>query len=224
MSPLKVTELIQQTRCTSIHKYEDPTCVGDVWKVLGLLGYYRQSLKDFSSRAKPLYDLLPVPSTTMSKEQPKKSTDKAKRRPGQLPSQQPIIWKENHQQILNSLIDSLMKPPVMAYPDFSENFFLTTDASQDGLGAVLYQRQDGKTRVIAFGSRTLTPAEKNYHLHSGKLEFLALKWAITDKFRPFIYRLHGQQPLDIRTFNGEIECNRTSMGGRIGRLSIHHQI
>ena len=66
---------------------------------------------------------------------------------------------------------------------------LHTDASQDGLGAVLYQKQDGKLRVIAYGSRALSPAEKNYHVHSGKLEFLALKWSITDHFR--IYLLYA---------------------------------
>ena len=42
-------------------------------------------------------------------------------------------------------------------------------------------------RVIAYGSRTLTPAKKKYHLHSGKLEFLALKWAVTGQFRNYLY-------------------------------------
>lgn len=61
----------------------------------------------------------------------------------------------------------------MAYPDFSE----PTDASCDGLGAELYQKQDdGAMRVIGYGSRTLTPKEKRYYLRSGKLEFVALKW------------------------------------------------
>lgn len=65
---------------------------------------------------------------------------------------------------------------------------LHTDASQDGLGAILYQkREDGKMAVIGYGSRTLSPAERNYHLHSSKLELLALKWAITDRFRDYLY-------------------------------------
>lgn len=81
----------------------------------------------------------------------------------------------------------LINPPILAYPDFDLPFILHTDASEDGLGAVLYQRQDNKLRVIGFGSRTLMPAERNYHLHSGKLEFLALKWAICDKFRDYLY-------------------------------------
>lgn len=52
---------------------------------------------------------------------------------------------------------------------------------------MLYQQQDGKLRAIAYGSRTLSTSERNYHLHSGKLEFLALKWAITEKFRDYLY-------------------------------------
>ena len=63
-----------------------------------------------------------------------------------------------------------------------------TDASKDdGLGAALYQEKDGHLQSIGFGSRTLTPAERNYHLHSGKLEFLALKWAVCEHFRDYLY-------------------------------------
>ena len=75
----------------------------------------------------------------------------------------------------------------MACPDYEKPFIVHTDACKYGLGAVLYQRQDGKIRVIAYASRTLTPVEKNYHLHAGKLEFLALKWAITEQFRDYLY-------------------------------------
>ena len=51
---------------------------------------------------------------------------------------------------------------------------LHTDASEQGLAAALYQKQDDQLRLIAYGSHTLTPAERNCHLHSSKLEFLAL--------------------------------------------------
>ena len=68
----------------------------------------------------------------------------------------------------------------MAYPRFHIPFILNCDAK--GLRTILYQEQDNKMRVISFASRTLTDAERNYHLHSGKLEFLALKWAITEVF------------------------------------------
>ena len=89
--------------------------------------------------------------------------------------------------MLEQLINCLVQPPVMAYPDFNSPYILHTDASESGLGAVLYQHQNGLPRVIAYGSRTLTPSEKNDHLHSGKLEVLALKWAVCDQFRDYLY-------------------------------------
>ena len=110
-----------------------------------------------------------------------------KKKGAQLPSRTPVMWKEEHQQALYRLTEALMSPPILAYPDFNSPFTLHTDASEEGLGAVLYQRQDGKLRVIGYGSRTLTPAEKNYWLHSGKLEFLALKWSICEKFRDYLF-------------------------------------
>ena len=75
----------------------------------------------------------------------------------------------------------------MAYPDPNSRCVLHTDASETRLGAVLYQEQHGILQVIAYGSRTLTPVEKNYHLHSGKLEFFALKWAFCEQFRDYLY-------------------------------------
>ncbi len=73
----------------------------------------------------------------------------------------------------------------MAYADYTKPFILHTDASADGLGAVLYQEQDGVKRVVAFASRGLTSSEKNYPTH--KLEFLALKWSVTEKFHDYLY-------------------------------------
>ena len=89
--------------------------------------------------------------------------------------------------MLEKLVDCLANPPILGYPDYGLPFVLHTDASNEGLGAVLYQRQYGKMRVIGCGSRTLTTAEKNHHLHSGKLEFLALKLAVCEQFRDYLY-------------------------------------
>ena len=61
---------------------------------------------------------------------------------------------------------------------------LHTDASGLGLGAVLCQEQDEQLRVIGYGSRTLKPAEAKYH--STKLELLAVKWAVCEKFRDYL--------------------------------------
>ncbi|KAM9735208.1 uncharacterized protein ACNS7B_014526 [Menidia menidia] len=110
-----------------------------------------------------------------------------KKKRSQVPSHQRIVWTDVHSAVLCQLIDHLSSPPVLSYPNFEEPFVLHCDASQEGLGAVLYQRQEGKLRVIAYGSRTLSAPEKNYHLHSGKLEFLAMKWAICERFRDYLY-------------------------------------
>ena len=72
----------------------------------------------------------------------------------------------------------------MAYPDYNKPYIVHTDESKDGLGAVLYQKQEEAIRVIAYASRSLTSAETNYHLHAGKLEFLA-QLVITDQFRDY---------------------------------------
>ena len=89
---------------------------------------------------------------------------------------------------MEPLIDSITIVPMMAYPDFQKPFVLHTYASKDGLGAVLYQYQDDILCVVAYGSRSLTPGEKNYHVLSGKLEFLALKWVVYGQFRDPLLR------------------------------------
>ncbi len=154
-----------------------PQTVGDVRRLLGFVSYYRTFIQDFSRVAKPLYELLQA-----KPEAAKGSQYRSKVKGPQVPSRTPVEWTKNHQQTLERLIEMLVKPPVLAYPNFNLPFSLHTDASERGLGAILYQRQDAKLRIIGYGSRTLTVTEKNYRLHSGKLKFLALKWVVCEKF------------------------------------------
>ena len=75
-----------------------------------------------------------------------------------------------------------MMAPILIFADYIKLFLLETDASKDGLGVVLLQKQEyGWYHPIAYGSRGLTPHEKNYH--STKLEFLVLKWAVMEHFK-----------------------------------------
>jgi transposase InsO family protein len=122
-------------------------------------------------------------------------------------SKEPIKWGEVHQTILNAMINTLKSPEVIAYPNFELPFFITCDASESGLGAVLYQHQDGVDKVIGYASRTLSEAEQNYHLHSGKLEFLALKWAITERFSDY---LRYGPPFKVYTDNNPLTYVLTS--------------
>ena len=155
-----------------------PKTVGDVQKLLGLLGYFRRYIKDFARIARPLFQLLNVPKIPETKVTNQKEDNFPPRHQSH---------RMHHTKQLESLITYLTTPRILAYPNHTKPFVLHTDASEQGLGAVLYQKQDGIMRVIGYGSRTLNKAERNYHLDSGKLEFLALKWAICEHFRDYLY-------------------------------------
>lgn len=78
---------------------------------------------------------------------------------------------------------------MLAYADFSLPFILEIDASHRGLGAVLSQDQGGRIRPVAYASRALSPSERNMSNYSSmKLEFLALMWAMMEKFREYLLR------------------------------------
>ncbi len=78
---------------------------------------------------------------------------------------------------------NLPVPPVLGFANPILPYTLHTDASTTGSGAALYQEQDGEIKVIAFASRGLSRSESRYPAH--KLEFLALKWAVTEKLSDY---------------------------------------
>ncbi|PIK44330.1 hypothetical protein BSL78_18803 [Apostichopus japonicus] len=94
-------------------------------------------------------------------------------------------WTPECQAAFETLVKELSSPPILAFADFSKPFILHIDASGLGLGAALYQTQDGKERVVAYASRGLRKGEMHYPAH--KLEFLSLKWAVTEKFKEYLY-------------------------------------
>ena len=92
-----------------------------------------------------------------------------------------------------------MNSPVLAFADYTKDFLLEMDASKEGLGAVLYQKQaDGWFHLVTYGSWALPAHEKNYH--STKLEFLALKWAVTEHFKEYLL----YQPFLVKTDNNPL--------------------
>ena len=99
-----------------------------------------------------------------------------------------FVWASEHQKAFDALKLALTTAPLLGYPDFDREFILETDASLRGLGAVLSQVDDlGKTHVIAYASQTLRPSERSMRNYSSaKLELLALKWAVTEKFRDYL--------------------------------------
>ena len=155
-------------KINKIKNWPIPSNPDELRSFLAFAGYYRRFIQNFSKIAKPLADLLP-PTSPKKKGKAKKTVWR---------------WEQEHQEVFNRLKESLITEPILGYPDFTLPFELHVDASGQGLGAVLYQEQDGKKRVIAYASRSLSKSEKNYPAH--KLEFLALKWSITEKFSDYL--------------------------------------
>ena len=102
-------------------------------------------------------------------------------------------------EAFEALKQACMNSPVLAFADYTKEFLLETDASKEGLGVVLSQKQeDGWFHPVAYGSWVLTSHEKNYH--STKLEFLALKWAIMEHFKEYLL----YQPFLVKTDNNPL--------------------
>ena len=157
-----------------VKNWPQPQNAEEVRRFLGFCGYYRRFVKDFSKIAKPLTELMP---TTAKKKKGKKPATATQRKPWQ--------WGDVEEMAFQELKARLTAPPVLAFADYSKPFELHCDASGTGLGSVLYQEQEGHKRVIAYASRGLSKSEANYPAH--KLEFLALKWSVTEKFHDYLF-------------------------------------
>ena len=100
-----------------------------------------------------------------------------------------VEWTEELQTAFEHLNHLCSQTPILAYANYQKPFKLHIDASDNGLEVVLYQKQDNDTEcVIAYASRTLSKSDRNYDTH--KLEFLALKWLITERFHEYLYGGH----------------------------------
>ncbi|KAL2095656.1 hypothetical protein ACEWY4_007804 [Coilia grayii] len=137
---------------------------------LGFEGYYQRFIKDFSKIAKPLNELLVGTGRPRGRQSP------------------PITWGPECESAFQRLKTELLQTPILAYADFSQPFTLYTDASNAALGAVLAQKQDGVEQVIEYASHSLQPTEKSDSNYSSfKLELLALKWALSEKFEDYMW-------------------------------------
>ena len=119
-----------------ITHYKVPTNQKQVRQFLGLTQYYRQFQKNYSQTAYPLQQLT------------RKDV--------------PFKWTDDCQKAFDTLRTNLVNPPILAYPNMSHSFIVTTDASNTGLGYILSQEINGEERVIQYSGRALRPAEMNY--------------------------------------------------------------
>ncbi|EYC05726.1 hypothetical protein Y032_0080g1333 [Ancylostoma ceylanicum] len=182
-----------------IVEYPIPKNVAELRTFLGMASYYRKFIAGFSKMAKGLYNLI-SPKTKWT-------------------------WTEEENKKFEALKTALVNAPVLAQPDISaaekgdRPFIIYTDASGEGLGAVLCQEGDDKLlHPVFFASRGLSKAERNYHITD--LEALAVMFAL-QKFHFFVYGLRTI----VRTDHQPLTClfKRTNVSARVLRWALEIQ-
>ncbi|GJQ91318.1 reverse transcriptase domain-containing protein [Tanacetum coccineum] len=137
---------VDPAKIEAVKNWESPTTLTEVRQFLGLAGYYQRFIKDFSKIAKSLTEL----------------TQKNKN----------YIWGEDQESTFQLLKQKLYEAPILALPEGNDDFVVYCDASYQGLGAVLMQRE----KVIAYASRQLKPHEENYTTYDLELGVVKLYW------------------------------------------------
>lgn len=143
----------------AVAAFPNPTKQDDIRIFLGLVNFYRPFLRNIARSQQPLTELL------------KDNT--------------PFKWDTPQQEAFNDIKRTLISKPVLKLPDYEKPFILSTDASHQGIGAILGQLDEsGHEVAVSYFSRPLKPAEKNYSIT--ELEALAVVKAI-EHYRPYLY-------------------------------------
>nr|GEX18749.1 putative reverse transcriptase domain-containing protein [Tanacetum cinerariifolium] len=137
---------VDPVKIEAIKNWASPTTPTEIRQFLGLVGYYRRFIKDFSKIAKSLTIL----------------TQKDKK----------FVWGKDQEMAFQILKHKLCKASILALPKGNDDFAIYCDASIQGLGAVLMQKE----KVIAYASRQLKLHEENYTTHV--LELGAVMFAL----------------------------------------------
>jgi hypothetical protein len=161
-----------QKKIEAIVAMSRPKDVKALHRFLGMSGFYRRYIQNYASRTLNMRELLQIKTKWE--------------------------WKERHQKEFEDLKQCLTSAPVMAFPDFSKKFVLATDASLQGLGAILSQEYPNGNRVIAYASRSLNVHEKNYGIT--QLEALGVVWGV-EQFKTYLM----DQPFDLITDHKALE-------------------
>lgn len=165
----------------AVTNWKQPTDVKSLRSFLGFCGYYRRFIGSYSAIIRPLTELTKgYPPTRLGVKVVKDDRKYYK-------ESEPfgVRWTEECTEAFQKIIQCLTHAPVLAFADPTKPYILHVDASLNGLGAVLNQEYPEGLRPVAFASRKLKSSEQRYPVH--QLEFLALKWAVVDKFHDYLY-------------------------------------
>ena len=145
-------------KLSAVNDFPVPKNQKNIRQFLGLCNYYRKFIPDCARISKPLTSLL------------KDNT--------------PFLWTEAQDEAFNKLKSCLTREPILKHPDFEQEFFVTTDASNYAVGGVLSQKVDSADLPVAYASRLLSQAEVNYS--TIEKELLAMLYC-AEQFKYCIY-------------------------------------
>ena len=146
-------------KVAAVERWPTPTSQKEVEQFLGLAGYYRRFIEDFSKISSPLSELC----GTLKK--PVGPGGAARR----APPKKKFYWGVEQQEAFDALKRAVTSAPCLAIPDPAREFLVHTDSSGFATGAVLMQRFDAGLRPIAFLSKKMSPAERRYPVHEQEL-------------------------------------------------------
>ena len=182
-----------KAKLTAVTAYPTPRTTKEVKQFMGISNYYRNFIPSYAHIAEPLHCLLRKSSKTFN-------------------------WTKECQESFDTLKSKLTTPPILAFPRFTDPFMVSTDASDRAIGGVLSQKQDGHDRVIAYWSRQLTKAERNYS--TIEREALAIVGAVKE-FYPYLYGFKFQLFTDHNPLTSLKTLKDT--GGRLTRWLLFLQ-
>ena len=178
----------------SVENFPRPTNVHEVRRFLGLMSYFRKFIQNFAGRARSL--------TLLTKKNVL------------------FRWEKEQEDAYQNLKKMLTERPVLATFTPGQPIELHTDASVDGLGAILLQeKDDNKLHPIYYASRQTTDCERRYH--SYELEALAVVWSM-EKFRPYLYGEEFTVVTDCASLQSTF--SKKNIIPRIGRWWLRLQI
>jgi len=182
-----------KAKLESVANYPTPCTTKEVKQFIGLSNYYRRFIPSYAAIAEPLHRLL------------RKNTKTFK-------------WTPECDSAFNTLKTRLITPPVLAFPRFEIPFIVATDASDYAIGGVLSQVQNGQEKVIAYWSRQLQKAERNYS--TIEREALAVVSSVKE-FYPYLYGFQFKLLTDHNPLTALKGLKDT--GGRLARWLLYLQ-
>ena len=183
---------MSERKVESITTWETPKNIKDIQRFLGFANYYRRYRNNFSALCRPLTDSL------------KKTNEE-------------FECTELHQRSFDELKKAFTSEAILRHFNPSKEVIIETDASNFALGCILSQRHEGRLHPVAFHSRKMSPAERNYDIHDKET------LAIVEAFKVWRHYCHGARTIPVYTDHNNLKyfMEANTLNGRQARWAAY---